>query len=153
MQVGVAAVREDVQAPQYQTDGAACFDLSAAETVVVMPGLTMIPTGLVMQVPKDHVLLIFARSSLPIKKHLLLANGLGVVDSDYCGAEDEIKVLVLNLTSQPTTVLKGERIAQGMILPVDRVTFLAYQPPDASRGGFGSTEGYQETPAPRIIIP
>lgn len=155
MHVGLAVApgREEISAPAYQTEGSAAFDLAAAETVVVMPGtLAMIPTGLILQIPQDHVLLIFARSSLAIKKHLLLANGVGIVDADYCGSQDEIKILVLNMTPEPSTVLKGERIAQGIILPFDRVNFVAYQPPELSRGGFGSTQGY-DSAASRIILP
>lgn len=152
MDVGVSLLREGAQCPEYQTDGAAGFDLSSAEHMVVMPGmLALVPTGLVMQIPKDHVLLIFARSSLAIKKHLMLANGVGVIDSDYCGAEDEIKLLLINMTPEPVTILKGDRLAQGLILPIDRARFVGYVPRETSRGGFGSTDGYA-APEPNLVV-
>ena len=79
------------------------------------------PTGLVIEVPAGIFLGIFARSSTPLKRGLMVANGVGVVDSDYCGPTDEIKMPVLNFTAAPVTVAKGDRIAQGILLPSPRV--------------------------------
>ncbi|MGV3517558.1 dUTP diphosphatase [Luteitalea sp.] len=129
------------QTPQYQTPGAAAFDLAAAETVTVAPGrLALVPTGLVFAVPDGHFLAIVARSSLP-RRGLMVANGLGVLDSDYRGPADEARVLVLNYTDAPVTVAAGDRIAQAFVLRVPRVQFvpLAHDAGADSRGGFGST--------------
>lgn len=131
----------DVGAPGYQTAGAAAFDLAAATDVTVDPGqLALVPTGLVFAVPDGHFLAIVARSSLP-KRGLIVANGLGVLDSDYRGPADEAKVLVLNYTAAPVTIAKGDRIAQAFVLTVPRVRFvpLTHDDADDSRGGFGST--------------
>src|SRR5438067_1127568 len=131
-----------VALPAYQTSGAAGFDLSANADVVVPPGTIMlVPTGLVIQVPDGYFLGIFARSSTPIKKGLMVANGVGVVDPDYCGETDEVKIQVLNFTSAPVQIARGDRIAQGLFIPVARA---AWQEADAdlrdgSRGGFGAT--------------
>jgi dUTP pyrophosphatase len=83
---------------------------------------------------------IFARSSTPLKRGLMVANGVGVVDPDYCGPGDEVKIAVLNVTTAPVTIRQGDRIAQGIFLPAPRVT---WEETDAlgtsSRGGFGGT--------------
>ncbi|HET9372740.1 MAG TPA: dUTP diphosphatase, partial [Vicinamibacterales bacterium] len=75
--------------PSYQTAGAAGFDLAASADVAIAPGrIALVPTGLVIEVPPGHLLGIFARSSTPLKRGLVVANGVGVVDSDYCGPVD-----------------------------------------------------------------
>lgn len=127
--------------PSYQTAGAAGFDLAANAEVAIAPGaIVLIPTGLVVEVPPGHFLGIFARSSTPLKKGLVVANGVGVLDSDYCGPTDEVKIQVMNVTSQPVTVLKGDRIAQGIVMPFVRVEIEDGAGATApSRGGFGST--------------
>ena len=140
--VGVRSLVER-DLPRYQTPGAAAFDLAAAADLVVAPGqLALVPTGLVFAVPDGHFLAIVARSSLP-KRGLIVANGLGVLDSDYRGPADEARVLVLNYTGGPVTITKGDRIAQAFVLRVPRVSFvpLTHEDGDASRGGFGSTGG------------
>jgi dUTP pyrophosphatase len=130
-----------VPVPSYQTAGAAGFDLASNAEVTVAPGaIVLIPTGLVVEVPAGHFLGIFARSSTPLKKGLIVANGVGVLDSDYCGPTDELKIQVMNVTTQPVTVARGDRIAQGVIIPFVRVTFDEGNGATApSRGGFGST--------------
>ncbi len=131
----------DRDMPRYQTPGAAAFDLAAAAEVTVGPGqLALVPTGLVFAVPEGHFLAIVARSSLP-RRGLLVANGLGVLDSDYRGPADEAKVLVLNHTQAPVTIARGDRIAQAFVLKVPRVAFVPLDHDDEaeSRGGFGST--------------
>jgi dUTP pyrophosphatase len=97
---------------------------------------------LVIGVPAGHFLGIFARSSTPLKKGLMVANGVGIIDSDYCGPADEIKIQVLNITDAPVKVARGDRLAQGIILPAPRVEWEEVQDiPRPSRGGFGSTGG------------
>ena len=127
--------------PGYESDGAAGFDLAAASDLTVPPGeVALVPTGLVIEVPPSMFLGIFARSSTPLKRGLMVANGVGVVDSDYCGPHDEVKIAVLNFTSSPVVVRTGDRLAQGILLPVTRVAWDETARPDkASRGGFGST--------------
>jgi dUTP pyrophosphatase len=71
----------------------------------------------------------------------MVANGVGVIDADYCGEHDEIKVQVINVTQAPVTVVKGDRIAQGLLIPVTRAEWQEADGPlrDGSRGGFGAT--------------
>jgi len=140
LSVGLHVVRPGVVPPVYHSPGAAAVDLAAAVDVTIPArGLLAVPTGLVFAVPEGNFLAIVARSSLP-KRGLLVANGLGVLDSDYRGPEDEARVLLLNYTDAPVGVAAGERIAQAFIVGVPRVTFEPYAPGEtASRGGFGST--------------
>jgi dUTP pyrophosphatase len=130
----------DVALPSYQTPEAAGFDLAAREDVRVPPGeVRLVPTGLVIEVPHGCFLGIFARSSTPLKRGLMVANGVGVVDPDYAGPDDEVKVQVVNFTREDVLVRRGERIAQGIIIPCLRVAWSEGETRVISRGGFGST--------------
>ena len=141
MNVRVRRLRADVELPRYQTAGAAAFDLAAAETTVIQPGeVALVPTGLVIAVPPGMFLGIFARSSTPLKRGLMVANGVGVVDPDYSGPQDEVKIAVLNVRTSTVTVSRGERIAQGILLPAPRVSWVEVDDMSApTRGGFGAT--------------
>ena len=122
--VRIRRLDESVELPRYGTDGSAAFDLAAAEDVVIAPGeVRLVATGLVIEVPEGMFLAVFARSSTPLKRGLMIANGVGVVDSDYCGPSDEVKIPALNFTSLPVRVSKGDRIAQGILLPSPRVVW------------------------------
>jgi dUTP pyrophosphatase len=124
----------------YATPGSAAFDLAAAETIDVPPGqIRLVGTGLVIAVPSGHFLAILARSSTPLKRGLVVANGVGVIDADYCGPDDEVKVQVLNVTNATVTVAHGDRIAQAIVLQAPRVEFEEAEATAPSRGGFGST--------------
>src|SRR6476620_10870692 len=115
--VRIKRLSPSVPLPRYESDGAAAFDLAAAADMIIDAGkVALIPTGLVIEVPAGMFLGIFARSSTPLKRGLMVANGVGVVDSDYCGPEDEVKVAVLNFTREEVHVFAGDRIAQGLVL-------------------------------------
>jgi dUTP pyrophosphatase len=139
--VRIHRLRPDVGLPQYATAGSAAFDLAASEDLTIAAGeVTLVPTGLVIEVPAGMFLGVFARSSTPLKRGLMVANGVGVVDSDYCGPADEIKVPVINVTSSPVRIAKDDRIAQGIFLPAPRVQWEEVgELQAASRGGFGSS--------------
>lgn len=141
--VRIIRLHTSVPLPAYQTPGSAGFDLSASVTMTVQPGdVTLVPTGLVIEAPAGHFLGVFARSSTPLKRGLIVANGVGVVDSDYCGPDDEIKIQVYNFTSSPVTINAGDRLAQGIIMPFVRAAWDEGEAADGpSRGGFGSTGG------------
>jgi dUTP pyrophosphatase len=126
--------------PKYETAGAAGFDLAASVDMSVQPGqVTLVPTGLVIGVPAGHVLGVFARSSTPLKRGLMVANGVGLVDGDYCGPNDEVKIEVLNFTAAPVSIKRGDRLAQGVIMPFVRAEWGEATPVAPTRGGFGST--------------
>jgi dUTP pyrophosphatase len=139
--VRIRRLRDDVTLPAYETAGAAGFDLAAAADVIVEPGaVRLVPTGLVIQVPAGMFLGIFARSSTPLKRGLMVANGVGIVDSDYCGPADEVKIAVVNFTTETVQIRTGDRIAQGIVLTAPRITWDETSELGAiSRGGFGAT--------------
>jgi dUTP pyrophosphatase len=140
--VRIHRLNDHALVPAHQTGGSAGFDLASAIDVTIAPQqIVLVPTGLVIEVPPGHFLGIFARSSTPLIRGLMIPNGVGVVDSDYCGPADEIKIQVLNFTSEPVRVEKGDRLAQGILIPYVRVEWREDAAPAAaaSRGGFGST--------------
>jgi dUTP pyrophosphatase len=141
MRLKIKRLNPAVGLPAPATGGAAGFDLAAAADVEIPPhAIRLIGTGLVIGVPDGHFLGIFARSSTPLKKGLMVANGVGVVDCDYCGPEDEIKIQVLNITDATVVVRRGDRLAQAMVLPAPRVEWDEVKEMAApTRGGFGST--------------
>ena len=138
--VHVTRIHPDARLPQYESEDAAAFDLASVAEITVEPGrVALVPTGLVVQVPVRMFLGIFARSSTPLKRGLMVANGVGVIDPDYCGPDDEVKIAVMNFTDHIVTVKAGDRIAQGIFLEAPRVSWVEGQPREKSRGGFGAT--------------
>lgn len=130
--------------PAYQTDGAAAQDLHAflpEGDMTVEPGArALIPTGLTMAVPRGFGGFVLARSGLAAKSGIALANGVGLIDSDYRG---EVKVAVVNLSDKPFTVRDGDRIAQFLLLPTPLFRVLeteALEETARGAGGFGSTK-------------
>jgi dUTP pyrophosphatase len=127
--------------PKYQTSGSVFFDLLVRQTTTVEPGkVALLPLNVVVQTPPGYFFLLVPRSSTPIKKGLLIPNGIGVIDQDYCGDEDEVRLLVFNFTDAAVTVERGERVAQAGFVPVERAAWTEVDHmPEKSRGGFGST--------------
>ena len=126
--------------PEYKTAGAAAFDLVARETVTIEPQTVgMVPMNIAIALPPDHWALVAARSSLH-KRGVMMANGIGVGDSDFAGDNDEYRAALLNFTSQVVTIERGERIAQMIILPREKVELIEVgKLGNPDRGGFGST--------------
>ena len=148
MKVRIKRLNENIPLPVYETGGAVGFDIIAADSVTVQPKeIAMVPSGLVVEVPAGYMLVIASRSSTPGKKGLTPPHGLGIIDQDYCGPEDEIKVLIYNFRDVAVTVEKGEKIAQGVFVRVDRFEWDEVEnlEKSESRGGFGSTGGYSGT--------
>ncbi len=125
--------------PQYKTKGAAAADLSASETVMIPPrSYVLVPTGISIALPHNTVGLVFARSGLATKG-LTLANGVGVIDSDYRG---EIKVCLYNMNEYPFEIQTGDRIAQLAVTWCPQFSWLSVtglDSTDRGSGGFGST--------------
>ena len=128
--------------PTYGSAEAAGADLYACldAPVTIKPGETAwIPTGLALEVPKGCAGLVYARSSLGVKRGLAPANKVGVIDSDYRG---EIRIVLLNHGKETQTVEHGERVAQFLITPVLTPAYEEVEElSDTQRGagGFGST--------------
>lgn len=140
MNVRIRRLDPSVALPSYQTPESAGFDLAASEEVRVPPGaVRLVPTGLVIEVPRGYFLGVFARSSTPLKRGLMVANGVGVIDPDYAGPEDQVLVQVLNFTGGEIVVARGDRIAQGIFIPTIQTAWQEGETRAVSRGGFGST--------------
>jgi dUTP pyrophosphatase len=141
MRLKITRLDPTVPLPAYGTSEAAGFDLAASHDIVVQPGqIALVRTGLVIEVPAGYFLGIFARSSTPLKRGLLVANGVGVIDPDYSGPNDEVMVQVLNFTAADVRIQRGERLAQGIVLPAPRVTWEEVDSiRSVTRGGFGAT--------------
>jgi len=137
----VRRIDPDLPLPQYQTAGSVGFDLVVREDTRIQPWeIALVPCNLVVQTPPGFMLLVAARSSTPRRKGLLVPHGVGIIDQDYCGPEDEIRVQVLNFTSRPVVVERGERIAQAILVSIARAELVESTAlPAESRGGFGST--------------
>ena len=141
MRLKIRRLDPTVSLPAYGTDEAAGFDLAAADDLTIAPRqIALVRTGLVIEVPTGHCLAIFARSSTPLKRGLLVANGDGIVDPGYSGPEDEVMIHVLDMTDADVQVRRGDRLAQGIILPAPRVRWHeVHEIRDVTRGGFGVT--------------
>lgn len=110
----IKLLSKNAKVPTYATDGAACFDFYAAEDAHVLECCrTIIDTGVAVDVPDNHVLLLFSRSGHGFNFGVRLANAVGVIDSDFRGS---VKVAMHNDSAYSYTVRKGERIAQGLLV-------------------------------------
>lgn len=133
---------QDIPCPRYMTAGAAGADLHAAvtDTVIVRMGeIHKIPTGLSLEIPRGFEGQIRARSGLALERGLALVNAPGTIDSDYRG---EVGVIVTCLSSTPCVIRRGMRIAQLVILAVERATFVVSEDLSTTArgaGGFGHT--------------
>jgi len=127
--------------PRHETRGSVGFDLLCRESVTVPPGeIRLIPANVIVAVPQGYMLMIASRSSLPMKKGLMLPNSVGIIDQDYRGENDEIMIQVYNLKDQPVEVQRGERLAQGIFVKIAQVDWAEVSEMSAaSRGGFGSS--------------
>lgn len=142
MKARITRVR-DVPLPEYKTSGAAGFDIAVAEGGTVPPGGTIfLQTGLIIQAPEGHMLLIAGRSSTFKKKGLRLGNSVGIIDRDFCGPEDELLIFFWNPGKEPVTIEAGERVAQGIFVKIAQVGWDEGEPAGPTRGGWGSTGGY-----------
>ncbi|HNV45826.1 MAG TPA: dUTP diphosphatase [Spirochaetota bacterium] len=128
--------------PAYQSAGAAGADVCArldAPLVLAPGGRTLVPTGLFLEIPDGYEAQIRPRSGLAIRHGITLLNTPGTIDADYRG---ELKIILANLGSEPVSIENGMRIAQMVIAPVERASFVAAEVlTDTARGagGFGHT--------------
>jgi dUTP pyrophosphatase len=128
--------------PEYETEGSAGMDLRAnLEAPITLQSLErkLIPTGLFIELPMGYEAQIRPRSGLSYKRGLSLPNTPGTIDSDYRG---ELKVIMINLSTEPQSITHGERIAQMVIAKYEQATLIEVESlTDTTRGagGFGST--------------
>lgn len=127
--------------PAYQTENAACFDLHALEgaTVPAHGGTAQFRTGIAVELPPGHTMLIYSRSGHGFKNGLRLVNAVGVLDADFRG---EVAVKIINDSPIEFSFTAGARVAQAMIVPIPRIKFVEVDELSATGrggGGFGST--------------
>tara|TARA_B110000967_G_scaffold203161_1_gene243328 strand:- start:290 stop:799 length:510 start_codon:yes stop_codon:yes gene_type:complete len=167
--MNVFKVNDRASIPEYATAGSACFDVSVCiengqrlrsfnsfnkemsipvkgvggvkDAFQLPPGIrVLVPTGLVFDIPAKHVMKMYIRSSQTLKKGLVMANGVGIIDSDYV---EESFIMLENISDSMAMITHGERVAQCLIektlvLKLDEVTEKPGQKTDRD-GGFGST--------------
>jgi dUTP pyrophosphatase len=141
MKVKIKRIDKSLPLPVYETGGSVGFDLLAREDTVIQPDeIVLIPANVIIEVPTGYALILASRSSTPRKHGLIKPHGIGVIDQDYCGPEDEVKIQVKNFRSEPVTITKGTKVAQGLFVKTDRLDFEEVDEIKMeSRGGFGST--------------
>ncbi len=141
MKVQIKRVDKSLPLPVYETDGSVGFDIVCREdTIVQAKAIARIPGNVVVKVPEGYALVVALRSSTPMKKSLMKPHGIGIVDNDYCGNGDEILVQVYNFSDALVEVRRGEKIAQGVFVKVEKAEWEEVdEMNEKSRGGFGST--------------
>ncbi|MBS7273744.1 MAG: dUTP diphosphatase [Bacteroidales bacterium] len=128
--------------PEYATEFSAGLDVRAAndEPVVLAPlARAIVPTGLYLEIPRGYEVQVRPRSGLAAKKGVTVLNSPGTIDSDYRG---EVCVILVNLSSEPFTVERGERIAQLILARYEQIQWEEVgelSSSDRGEGGFGST--------------
>ncbi len=141
--VKIKLLNEKAALPSRASDGAAGYDLRAcidAPFTLEKGKIFAVPTGVAIELSsKNLVAVLCARSGLAIKHGIALANGVGIIDSDYRG---EIKVGLINLGEEDFVINPGERIAQMLIMPVETPELTVcddLSETERGSGGFGST--------------
>jgi dUTP pyrophosphatase len=133
---------EGLELPQYATDGAAGMDVLSAEDVTLAPGARhAVATGLAVAIPHGFEIQVRPRSGLALKFGITVPNTPGTIDSDYRG---ELKVILINHGQDPFEIRRGDRVAQLVLAPVIRASWLKVDELDETlrgEGGFGSTGG------------
>jgi dUTP pyrophosphatase len=128
--------------PQYATKGASGMDIRAALDIpLTLQPLerNLIPTGLFVEIPQGYEIQIRPRSGLAIKQGITCLNTPGTIDSDYRG---EIKIILINLSSEEQVINAGDRVAQMIIQKTERAEFEQVEflnNTERAAGGFGHT--------------
>jgi dUTP pyrophosphatase len=138
--VRVLKLQADIPLPRYQTAGSAGLDLASNEEVALEPmQRRAVGTGLCLEIPEGYEGQVRPRSGLALKAGLTCLNTPGTIDSDYRG---EVKVILINLSTELAKIRRGDRIAQLVIAPVSRAELVEVESlakTERDRGGFGST--------------
>ena len=133
----------EFQMPERKTQKSAGYDFCLPEDVVLEPGkLQLVPTGVKAYMQDDEYLGMHIRSSMAVKKRIMLVNNVGIIDADYYNNEDNeghIMLALLNMGSEPVALTKGERVAQGIFYNYLVADGDAETEKEVRGGGFGST--------------
>lgn len=128
--------------PSYATLGSSGMDIRAflaQPLVLASMERSLVPTGLFVEIPLGYEIQIRPRSGLAIKQGITCLNTPGTIDADYRG---EIKVILINLSAEPQTIMPGDRIAQMVLQKVEQIQWVQVDELGSSErgaGGFGST--------------
>lgn len=140
IEVKFQKVHPEAILPKYQTEGSSGFDLSCVESILFLAGETkVVPIGWKVEIPSGYEMQIRPRSGFSLKTPFRVANTPGTIDSDYRG---EIGILLQNNSGYTTLINKGDRIAQGVVVPVLQVGLVEVDDLSTTQrgeGGFGST--------------
>ena len=134
--------RSDNPLPEYATEGSAGLDLRAyVEFPVILKPMErkMVPTGLFIELPEGYEAQVRPRSGLAIKQGITCLNSPGTIDSDYRG---ELKIILINLSTEEQVLNSGDRIAQMVIQKVERLSWKLVEElsiTERNEGGFGHT--------------
>ena|SRR3989338_3305860 len=141
MRVKIKRIDKELPLPAYHTKGSVAVDIYSRERVEIpAKSIGGIPSNLIVQCPPGHAFIVVPRSSTPERKGLSIPQGIGIIDTDFSGPEDEITMHLYNFTGQTVIVERGERIAQGFFMPIDRIEWEEVdEVAGSSRGGWGST--------------
>ena len=133
----------DFLMPERKTQKSAGYDFCLPEDVVLEPGkLQLVPTGVKAYMQDDEYLGMHIRSSMAVKKRIMLVNNVGIIDADYYNNEDNeghIMLALLNMSSESVALPKGERVAQGIFYNYLVADGDAETEKEVRGGGFGST--------------
>lgn len=148
-------IHKDAIIPSRQSEDAAGYDLHTLVDFTLRPGgHVVVSTGLVVQPPPGYHTEILIRSGLAYKYNIMLRNGVGLIDRDYAGPEDEIKLMLYRAADvryvgenphipdkRPVSFKKGDRIAQMVFRQTELLNLVEVSEPPKSddRGGLGST--------------
>ena len=152
MKVRIFRKDKSIFLPKRQTSHSVGLDVYAAQSVDLWPGrVAIVPTGLIIESPPGYYFKIFIRSGFAIKNGISLINDVGIIDEDYCGPEDEVKIALIRhynpvdpLLNRPIIIEKGMRFAQiifekNVITDVEWIEQAKSDFAGKSRGGLGST--------------
>jgi len=138
--VKIKRLDKSLPLPAYQTPGATAMDLYCSQTITIKPQQTgQIHLGVAIKLPKGTFGILAARSSTH-KMGLMPVNGIGIIDSDFGGDNDEWRFLALNFTKKAVTIEKETRVAQFLVFKYEKIKLKEVNSlGHPNRGGFGST--------------
>jgi len=101
-----------------------CFDFVIRENIVIAPKtIGMVKLNVAVKVPEGYALMLYPRSSTPLRKGLIAPHSVGICDSFYCGENDEYIYEFYNITNNDVEIKKGEMLVQGMLIKTEEVEF------------------------------
>lgn len=141
MKVEIKRVDPSLPLPIYATSGSVAIDLYSRIDKEIPPNeIAFIPSNIIIRTPPGYALFVIPRSSTPKKLGLSIPHGVGIIDQDYCGPDDEIYLQMYNFTNRPVVILRGQRICQGIFVKIAKIEWEEINETDSqNRGGFGST--------------